>query len=140
MNWHGAQDSRQVFMDAPTSSEHYKSMMGKTIDSVTYYTDKGIITFDVNDEKVLTKTGVTAEVTGIHTTDTEAVVTLDGTLPEGFAAKYAVDGTEVVYADGKITTGTLEAGSHTLVISDTNGEYAPIQATFSVKEAAVPAV
>ena len=124
----------------PTSSEHYKSMMGKTIDSVTYYTDKGIITFDVNDEKVLTKTGVTAEVTGIHTTDTEAVVTLDGTLPEGFAAKYAVDGTEVVYADGKITTGTLEAGSHTLVISDTNGEYAPIQATFSVKEAAVPAV
>ena len=124
----------------PTSSEHYKSMMGKTIDSVTYYTDKGIITFDVNDEKVLTKTGVTAEVTGIHTTDTEAVVTLDGTLPEGFAAKYAVDGTEVVYADGKITTGTLEAGAHTLVISDTNGEYAPIQATFSVKEAAVPAV
>ena len=124
----------------PTSSEHYKSMMGKTIDSVTYYTDKGIITFDVNDEKVLTKTGVTAKVTGIHTTDTEATVTLDGTLPEGFAAKYAVDGTEVVYADGKITTGTLEAGSHTLVISDTNGEYAPIQATFSVKEAAVPAV
>ena len=124
----------------PTSSEHYKSMMGKTIDSVTYYTDKGIITFDVNDEKVLTKTGVTAKVAGIHTTDTEATVTLDGTLPEGFAAKYAVDGTEVVYADGKITTGTLEAGSHTLVISDTNGEYAPIQATFSVKEAAVPAV
>ena len=71
-----------------TSSEHYKSMMGKTIDSVTYYTDKGIITFDVNDEKVLTKTGVKATVANIHTTDTEAAVTLDGTLPEGFAAKY----------------------------------------------------
>ena len=69
-----------------TSSEHYKSMMGKTIDSVTYYTDKGIITFDVNDEKVLTKTGVKATVANIHTTDTEAAVTLDGTLPEGFAA------------------------------------------------------
>lgn len=51
-------------------------MMGKTIDSVTYYTDKGIITFDLNDEKVLTKTGVTAKVAGIHTTDTEATVTL----------------------------------------------------------------
>lgn len=60
----------------PTSSEHYKSMMGKTIDSVTYYTDKGIITFDVNDEKVLTKTGVKASVANIHTTDTEAAVTL----------------------------------------------------------------
>ena len=123
----------------PTSSEHYKSMMGKTIDSVTYYTDKGIITFDVNDEKVLTKTSVTAKVAGIHTTDTEAAVTLEGTLPEGFAAKYAVDGTEVAYADGKITTGTLAAGSHTLVISDENGEYAPIQASFYAKEAAVPA-
>ena len=123
----------------PTSSEHYKSMMGKTIDSVTYYTDKGIITFDVNDEKVLTKTGVKATVANIHTTDTEAAVTLDGTLPEGFAAKYAVDGTEVAYADGKITTGTLAAGSHTLVISDENGEYAPIQASFYAKEAAVPA-
>ena len=123
----------------PTSSEHYKSMMGKTIDSVTYYTDKGIITFDVNDEKVLTKTGVKATVANIHTTDTEAAVTLDGTLPEGFAAKYTVDGTEVAYADGKITTGTLAAGSHTLVISDENGEYAPIQASFYAKEAAVPA-
>ena len=122
-----------------TSSEHYKSMMGKTIDSVTYYTDKGIITFDVNDEKVLTKTGVKATVANIHTTDTEAAVTLDGTLPEGFAAKYTVDGTEVAYADGKITTGTLAAGSHTLVISDENGEYAPIQASFYAKEAAVPA-
>ena len=124
----------------PTSSEHYKSMMGKTIDSVTYYTDKGIITFDVNDEKVLTKTGVKASVANIHTTDTEAAVTLDGTLPEDFAAKYAVDGTEVAYADGKITVGTLTAGSHTLVISDANGEYAPIQASFYAKEAAVPAV
>ena len=123
----------------PTSSEHYKSMMGKTIDSVTYYTDKGIITFDVNDEKVLTKTGVKATVANIHTTDKEAAVTLDGTLPEGFAAKYTVDGTEVAYADGKITTGTLAAGSHTLVISDENGEYAPIQASFYAKEAAVPA-
>ena len=124
----------------PTSSEHYKSMMGKTVDSVTYYTDKGIITFDINDEKVLTKTGVNAEVADIHTTDAEATVTLSGALPEGFAAKYTVDETEVAYADGKITTGTLAAGSHTLVISDTNGEYAPIQATFSVKDAAVPAV
>ena len=123
----------------PTSSEHYKSMMGKTIDSVTYYTDKGIITFDVNDEKVLTKTGVKATVANIHTTDTEAAVTLDGTLPEAFEAKYTVDGTEVAYADGKITTGTLAAGSHTLVISDENGEYAPIQASFYAKEAAVPA-
>lgn len=123
-----------------TSSEHYKSMMGKTIDSVTYYTDKGIITFDIDDVSVLIKTGVSATVANIHTTDTEAAVTLDGNLPEGFSAKYAVDGTDVAYADGKIATGTLNAGSHTLVISDANGVYAPIQASFYAKEANVPAV
>ena len=126
--------------NCPTSSEHYKSMMGKTIDSVTYYTDKGIITFDVNDEKVLAKAGVKASVANIHTTDTEAAVTLDGTLPEDFSAKYAVDGTEVSYADGKITVDPLTAGSHTLVISDSNGVYAPIQTSFYAKEANVPAV
>ena len=126
--------------NCPTSSEHYKSMMGKTIDSVTYYTDKGIITFDVNDEKVLAKTGVKATVADIHTTDTEAAVTLEGTLPDGYSAKYAVDGTEVVYVDGKITTGALAAGSHTLTISDANGVYAPIQASFYAKEVNVPAV
>lgn len=126
--------------NGPTSSEHYKSMMGKTIDSVTYYTDKGIITFDINDAKVLTKTGVKATVANIHTTDTEAAVTLEGTLPEGYSAKYAVDGTEVAYADGKITTGALAAGSHTLTISDANGVYAPIQTSFYAKEANVPAV
>ena len=126
--------------NCPTSSEHYKSMMGKTIDSVTYYTDKGIITFDINDEKVQIKTGVTAEVADIHTADTEVAVALSAALPEGFSAKYTVDGTEVEYKDGKVAVGTLAAGAHTLVISDAKGEYAPIQTSFYAKEANVPAV
>ena len=124
----------------PTSSEHYKSMMGKTIDSVTYYTDKGIVTFDIDNVKVLTKTGITATAENIHTTDTTVNVALSAALPADFNAKYAVDGTEVTYADGKITTGVLEAGSHTLVISDADNNYASVETTFSVKEAAVPAV
>ena len=122
------------------NSEHFESMMGKTIDSVTYYASNGIYTLDIADVKVLAKTGVTATVTDIHTTDTEAAVTLDGTLPEGFLAEYTVDETEVAYADGKITTGALAAGSHTLTISDANDVYAPIQASFYAKEANVPAV
>lgn len=122
------------------NSEHFESMMGKTIDSVTYYASNGIYTLDIADVKVLAKTGVKATVADIHTTDTEAAVTLEGTLPDGYSAKYAVDGTEVAYADGKITTGALAAGSHTLTISDANDVYAPIQASFYAKEANVPAV
>ena len=33
----------------PTSSAHYKSMMGQHINKVTYYTSKGIYTIPVND-------------------------------------------------------------------------------------------
>ena len=122
------------------NSEHFESMIGKTIDSVTYYASNGIYTLDIADVKVLAKTGVKATVADIHTTDTEAAVTLEGILPDGYSAKYAVDGTEVAYADGKITTGALAAGSHTLTISDANDVYAPIQASFYAKEANVPAV
>ena len=114
--------------------------MGKTIDSVTYYTDKGIVTFDIDNVKVLTKTEITATAENIHTTDTTVNVALSAALPADFNAKYAVDGTEVTYADGKITTGVLEAGSHALVISDTDNNYASVETTFSVKEASVPAV
>ena len=35
--------------------EHFKSMMGKTIDSVTYYASNGIYTLDIADVKVLAK-------------------------------------------------------------------------------------
>lgn len=37
------------------NSEHFESMMGKTIDSVTYYTSNGIYTLDIADVKVLAK-------------------------------------------------------------------------------------
>ena len=124
----------------PTSSEHYKSMMGKTIDSVTYYTSKGIITFDIDNVKVAIKTGITATAGNIHTTDTEVAVTLSGELPADFNAKYTVDGSDVVYADGKVTVGTLAAGSHTLAISDANNNYAAVETEFSAKESVVPAV
>ena len=76
--------------------------MGKTIDSVTYYTDKGMITFDVPDVKVQTTTGIKATVADIMNTDTSAAVTFDQTLPADFKAQYAVDGTAVSCTDGNL--------------------------------------
>ena len=72
------------------NSEHFESMIGKTIDSVTYYASNGIYTLDIADVKVLAKTGVKATVADIHTTDTEAAVTLEGILPDGYSAKYPI--------------------------------------------------
>ena len=49
-------------------------MMGKTISSVTYYTDKGEINFDIPDTYVPVKTGVSATVDNIKVTDAEVKV------------------------------------------------------------------
>ena len=123
----------------PVSSEHYKSIMGKTIESVTYYTDKGMITFDVPDVKVQTTTGVKATVADIMDTDSEAAVTFDQVLPSDFQAQYTVDGNESAYADGKLTTGSLAIGTHEVVITDISGTYAPIVTEFTVNTDKLPA-
>ena len=123
----------------PVSSEHYKSIMGKTIESVTYYTDKGMITFDVPDVKVEITTGIKATVADIMDTDSEAAVTLDQALPSDFQAQYTVDGKEAAYANGKLTTGSLALGAHEVVITDISGTYAPIVTEFTVNTDKLPA-
>mgnify|MGYP004694279389 CR=1 FL=1 len=123
----------------PVSSAHYKSIMGKTIDSVTYYTDKGMITFDVPDVKVQTTTGIKATVADIMNTDTSAAVTFDQTLPADFKAQYAVDGTAVSCTDGKLAVGTLALGTHKVEIADASGNYAAIVTEFTVNTDKMPA-
>lgn len=123
----------------PVSSEHYKSIMGKTIESVTYYTDKGMITFDLPDVKVEITTGIKATVADIMDTDSEAAVTFDQALPSDFQAQYTVDGKEAAYANGKLTTGSLALGAHKVVITDISGTYAPIVTEFTVNTDKLPA-
>lgn len=123
----------------PVSSEHYKSIMGKTIESVTYYTDKGVITFDVPDVKVQITTGIAATIADIMTSDSAAAITFDKTLPNDFKAQYTVDGKEVSCTDGKLSVGNLAIGTHEVVITDTTATYAPITASFTVNTDKMPA-
>lgn len=123
----------------PVSFEHYKSIMGKTIESVTYYTDKGMITFDLPDVKIEITTGIKATVVDIMDTDSEAAVTFDQALPSDFQAQYTVDGKEATYANGKLTTGSLALGTHEVVITDISGTYAPIVTEFTVNTDKLPA-
>ena len=116
----------------PVSSAHYKSIMGKTIDSVTYYTDKGLITFDIPDVKVETTTGIKATVADIMNTDSTAAVSFDQALPADFKAQYTVDGTAVSCTDGKLAVGTLTLGTHKVEIADASGNYATIVTEFTV--------
>ena len=123
----------------PVSSAHYKSIMGKTIDSVTYYTDKGMITFDVPDVKVQTTTGIKATVADIMNTDSSAAVTFDQALPADFKAQYTVDKTAVSCTDGKLAVGALALGTHKVEIADASGNYAAIVTEFTVNTDKMPA-
>ena len=49
---HGEQDLQHSLMVAQFSGEHYASMMGKTIDAVTYYTENGVVKYDIDDTYV----------------------------------------------------------------------------------------
>ena len=126
--------------DCPVSSAHYVSMMGKTISSVTYYTNKGIINFDIEDTYVPVKTGISATAANIKVTDTEVKVELSQELPADYSRKYAVDGVEVAATETGVKVVNLAPGTHTLTISDANGKYASISAAFTATTDSVMAV
>lgn len=145
------------------SSEHYKSMVGKTIKNVTYYTSKGIFTLPV-DYKVL-EHAKDAAVEAENAAVSAGKANLDVTLPDDFNAEYAVTdakGNEVkgfkvteenlasavsTYAASYTQTDKLvitypkdaENTEYTLTVSDKSNKYAPITTTFELYAEAVSA-
>lgn len=145
------------------SSEHYKSMVGRTIKNITYYTSKGIFTLPVN-YKVLEhaeKAAVEAENAAVSAGQTN----LDVALPDDFSATYAVTDAKGNDVKGfKVTEENLasavstyaasytqnkklvitypkdaENTEYTLTVSDKSNKYAPITTTFELYAEAVSA-
>lgn len=145
------------------SPKHYKSMVGKTIKNVTYYTSKGIFTLPVN-YKVL-EHAKDAAVEADNAAVSAGQTNLDVALPDDFNATYAVtdaNGNEVkgfkvteenlasavsTYAASYTQTNKLvitypkdaENTEYTLTVSDKNNKYAPITTTFELYAEAVSA-
>lgn len=65
----------------PISGEHYASMMGKTIDAVTYYTENGVVKYDIDDTYVPYKSDTTATKPSDATTATKPAATTTATKP-----------------------------------------------------------
>ena len=150
----------------PTSSAHYESMMGKTINKVTYYTDKGIFTVAVGGKDgiyVPVKTNTSAAVEDAKVTAGQTELTVS--LPEDFDAEYTftdakgnvINGFEVS-EETAATAGvsalaantvqkklvitypaTLENTEYTLTITDKSLVYAPVSTTFELIADAIPA-
>ena len=119
----------------PISGEHYASMMGKTIDAVTYYTENGVVKYDIDDTYVPYKFDTSAfKVENADVTSGSAKVTVP-TLPEAYDAEYAVEGlTNVSVENGTLkydATG-VKPGQYTLNVTDKSSKYAPFSTSFTL--------
>ena len=133
----------------PTSSEHYKSMMGKTIDSIEYYTTNGVYTIDIEDIYVPVKFAKAEDAVKVADADISAgKTTIDLNLQDDFDPEYIVDGLDVtvegnVLTYKKATTGreaaSVNPGKYTLTVKDKNGKYADIVTSFILTTADMPA-
>lgn len=140
----------------PLSSNHYKSMVGKTIKNVTYYTSNGIFTLPV-EYKVLEH--VKDSKANVENAAVSAGKTNFGVaLPDDFNAEYAVTDAKGKKVEGfKVTEESLASATstyaasytqnkklvisypndaenkeYTLTVSDKNNKYAPITTTFEL--------
>ena len=108
------------------------ALVGKTISAVTYYTNDGVIKLNLAQEQYIPYIAkdAKAEVAKPDADAKSTTLTLTG-FPEDFKQEVKVpDG--MTYSDGKITFGSALPGSYTVTISDANGKYAPVTATFTV--------
>ena len=132
--------------NCPTSSEHYKAMMGQHIDKVTYYTANGIYEILVGGEKGL-YVPVKFDTSAVAVADAElkdgetsvATIISGLTLPEEFDAEYTVEGATASVKGEKLILKDVKKGAYTLTITDKSGKYAPISFGFEVYAETMPA-
>lgn len=133
--------------NCPTSSEHYKSMMGKTIDSIEYYTTNGLYTMDIEDIYVPVK----ADNTVVEVADADILygkTTINVQLPDEFDPEYSVDGLDVSVEGNELTfkaatesraAASVKPGKYTLTIKDKSKKYADVVTTFTLTTKDMPA-
>ena len=127
----------------PISGEHYASMMGKKIDAVTYYTENGVVKYDIDDTYVPYKFDTSAfKVENADVTSGSAKVTVP-TLPEAYDAEYAAEGlTNVSVENGtlKYNATGVKPGQYTLNVTDKSSKYVPFSTSFTLTTDNVVAV
>ena len=126
-----------------TSSAHYASMMGKTIDSIEYYTTNGLYTIDVNDLYVPVKFAKTEDAVKVADADISAGKTaIELNLRDDFDPEYTVEGLNVK-VEGNVLTfkadSSINPGKYTLTVKDKNGKYADLKTTFILSTTDMPA-
>lgn len=122
---------------SPLRSEHYKSIMGKTINKITYFTSDGNFEFDTKLYVPVKSNDVKVSVDAAENA-TEARLNID--VPEGFSPNVTVPkGMTYDETTGKIAFNSALPGAYEVTVSDANGIYADVTASFTVSTSTVAA-
>ena len=124
---------------SPLSSQYYKSMMGKTIKNVTFYTSMGTYTVAMNQYVPVKDADAAIKAEDTSLDGANATVNADVILPDGFDAAYQIDGQDVeplasnARSSATVTfdASALKPGSHTLTAVDKKGKFADISTSFT---------
>ncbi len=126
----------------PTSSEHYESIMGKTLSSVTVYTSAGTFEVGLGDDGIyvpLKSKDVSIAAEDVNADAADAVVKVEAALPRDFDAEYTIDGEPanqlLTGASLSFSADGLSVGEHTLKATDKSGKYAVVSDDFVVSTA-----
>ena len=132
----------------PTDSDHYASIMGKTITGVTYLTDQGKFSVSLGDGvyvPVKFEHALAAADATVDNGNCSTAVAMTG-FPGEYAPVYTVtnaagEAQANFTCDGAALTwtGAPAIGAYTLTVSDAKGVYAPCSAGFVLSTGAVPA-
>ena len=115
------------------SYEDYVSMMGQTINKVTYYTDAGVYEIPMN-QYVPVKFANTISVENASADAGKTTVTITG-LPKDYDAQYTVEGLKNAEVKNGILTFDKDSaapGQYTLRVTDKNAKYAELSASFEL--------
>ncbi len=130
----------------PTSSEHYESIMGKTLKDVVVYSSAGTFQITLGNDGIYVpvKTNeatVTVDEAGVDFDAADPVLDAQVNLPEDFKASYAIDGepAQQIFggSDGvsfsvSFNAKGLSLGKHVFTVSDESGKYADLNTNFLV--------
>lgn len=116
---------------SPLSSQYYKSMMGKTIKSVTFYTSTG--TYTVAMDQYVPVKASKSEINVEASAEADAkTAEVKVTLPADFKVEYKLDDADATVDNGTFSIKDLKPGKHTLVAHDALGKYADVTSEFTV--------
>ena len=120
----------------PTSSEHYESIMGKTLSNVTVYTSAGTYEISLGENGIyvpLKSADVKIAAEDVSMDAESAVLKVTADLPADFDAEYTIDDAAATPANSlnlAFDASGLSVGQHTVKATDKSGKYAAVSANF----------